>query len=324
MSLKTGKNSAFAATRHAMVDGAATRRLAAARTGSITETKSRLPRIWLARRLWPLTARLALPLAGTLAATLALRTRLAVEGGIARTTTAVAGRNLGATAGTGRTLSSTTRTTHALAGAAWTTLALILAGRTTHAARRLREGIGVLVADVGAVAVRLVATFIVIVVIAVVAARRLLTFARRPGFGRRFFLDAVHGHELAHGVFLQLFPATALQVAWQGHRAVAGTDQARHGHADGLEHAAHLAVAAFADDHAIPLVDAFAAAVGDLGEVRQAVVELNAGQQLLAHALFQLAQRTHRVFAVDAVARCISRLARSPEVVNSSKPSVLK
>src|SRR5476651_1143953 len=163
-----------------MVDGAATRRLAAARTGSITETKSRLQRIGLARTLWPLTARLALALAGTLAAPLALRTRLAVEGGIARTTTAVAGRTLGATAGTGRTLSSTTRTTHALAGAAWTTLALILAGRTTHAARRLREGIGVLVADVGAVAVRLVATFVVVVVIAVVAARRLLTFARRP------------------------------------------------------------------------------------------------------------------------------------------------
>src|SRR5476649_891644 len=288
-----------------MVDGAATRRLAAARTGSITETKSRLQRIGLARTLWSLAARLALPLAlaGTLAAPLALRTRLAVEGGIARTTAAVAGRTLGTTAGTGRTLSSTTRTTHALAGAAWTPLALILAGRTTHAARRLREGIGVLVADVGAIAVRLVPTFVVIVVIAVVAAARFLAFARRTGFGWRFFLDAVHGHELAHGVFFQLFPATALQVAWQGHRAVAGADQARHGQADGLEHAAHFAVAAFANDHAIPLVDAFAAAVGDLGEVRQAVVELDAGQQLLAHTLFQLAQRAHRVFAVDAVAR---------------------
>src|SRR5476649_1062699 len=308
MSLKTGKNSAFAATRHAMVDGAATRRLAAARTGSITETKSRLQRIGLARTLWSLAARLA--------ATLALRTRLAVEGGIARTTTAVAGRTLGTTAGTGRTLSSTTRTTHALAGAAWTTLALILAGGTTHAARRLREGIGVLVADVGAIAVRLVPTFVVIVVIAVVAAARFLAFARRTGFGWRFFLDAVHGHELAHGVFFQLFPATALQVAWQGHRAVSGTDQALHGQADGLEHAAHLAVAAFANDHAIPLVDAFAAAVGDLGEVRQAVVELDAGQQLLAHTLFQLAQRAHRVFAVNAVARVhqpVGQVARGGE-----------
>src|SRR5476651_1113471 len=301
-----------------MVDGAATRRLAAARTGSITETKSRLQRIGLARTLWSLAARLALPLAlaGTLAAPLALRTRLAVEGGIARTTAAVAGRTLGTTAGTGRTLSSTTRTTHALAGAAWTPLALILAGRTTHAARRLREGIGVLVADVGAIAVRLVPTFVVVVVIAVVAAARFLAFARRTGFGWRFFLDAVHGHELAHGVFLQLFPATAPQVAWQGHRAVAGTDQARHGQADGLEHAAHLAVAAFAQDHAIPLVDGFAAAVGDLGEVRQAVVELDAGQQLLAHTLFQLAQRAHRVFAVNAVARVhqpVGQVARGGE-----------
>jgi hypothetical protein len=51
------------------------------------------------------------------------------------------------------------------------------------------------------------------------------------------------------------------------------------------------------------LVDAFAAAVGDLGEGRQAVFQLDAGQQLLAHAFFQLAQRAHGVFAVDVVAR---------------------
>src|SRR5471030_3192676 len=318
MSLKTGKNSTFTPARHAMVDGAAAWRLAAARTGRVTETESRLQRIGLARTLWPLAARLALALtlAGALATALSLRTRLAIEGGVARTTAAVAGRTLRTTAGTGRTLARATRTPHALARAAWATLALVLASWTTHAARRFREGIGVLVADVGAIAVRLVAAFVFVVVVAVVIATRLLALGRRTCVGRRFFLDAVDGHELAHGVFFQLFPATALQVAWQGHRAVAGADQARHGQADGFEHAAHLAVAAFADDHAIPFVDAFAAAVGDLGEVRQAVVELDAGQQFLAHALFQLAQRAHRVFAVNAVARVhqpVGQVARGGE-----------
>src|SRR5476649_2544268 len=171
MSLKTGKNSAFTPARHAMVDGAAARRLAAARTARVSETESRLQRIGLARTLWSLAARLTLPLAGALATPLPLRTRLAVEGGIARTTAAVAGRTLRTTARTRRTLARAARTAHALAGAAWTTLSLILAGRTPHAAWRFRERIGVLVADVGAVAVRLVAAF-VLVVVAIIAATR--------------------------------------------------------------------------------------------------------------------------------------------------------
>ena len=40
-----------------------------------------------------------------------------------------------------------------------------------------------------------------------------------------------------------------------------------------------------------------------LVKARHAVFQLDAGQQLLAHALFQLAQRAHGVFAVDVVAR---------------------
>ena len=145
-----------------------------------------------------------------------------------------------------------------------------------------------------------------------VAVRTLVFIRRGPWpprpFGPRasaaaLLLDAERGQQRAHVVFFQLFPAATLQAARQGHRAVTGTDQARHGQADRLEHAAHFAVAAFADHHAVPLVDAFAAAVGDLGERRQAIVELDAGQQLLAHAFFQLAQRTHGVFAVDVVAR---------------------
>src|SRR5690606_6742662 len=106
-----------------------------------------------------------------------------------------------------------------------------------------------------------------------------LALALAGSLAAAFFLDAERGHETAHVVFFQLFPTPALQARRQGHRAVAGTDQARDGQPDRLEHAAHFAVAAFADHHAVPLVAARAAAVDDLGEVRHAVVELDAGQQ---------------------------------------------
>ena len=53
-----------------------------------------------------------------------------------------------------------------------------------------------------------------------------------------------------------------------------------------------------------------------LVNVRHAVFQLDAGQQLLAHAFFQLAQRTHGVFAVDVVARVhqpVGQVARGRE-----------
>ena len=62
--------------------------------------------------------------------------------------------------------------------------------------------------------------------------------------------------------------------------------------------------------------DAFAAAVGDFRELRRAVLELDAGQQLLAPALFELAHHAHRVFALDVVARMhqpVRELARIGE-----------
>ena len=168
-------------------------------------------------------------------------------------------------------------------------------------ARCDREWIGVAVADIDAVAIRLV--------IAVLAFNlaRFAALGGASGTGvarcRHFLFNAVSGQQIAHGIFFHLFPTAAFQAARQGHGAVAGTDQARNGQADRFEHAAHFAVTAFADHHAVPLVDAFAAAIGDLRKLRQAVFQLDAGQQLLAHALFQLAQGTHGVLAVDAVAR---------------------
>ncbi|MNN46761.1 hypothetical protein D3C81_1611570 [compost metagenome] len=104
-------------------------------------------------------------------------------------------------------------------------------------------------------------------------------------------------------MLFHFFPATALEVFRQGQQTVAGTDQARYGQADRFKHTTHFAVTTFTDGHAVPFVDAFTTAIGDFGELRQAVFQLYAGQQFLAHALFQLTQRTDRVFAIDTVAR---------------------
>src|SRR5471032_1186102 len=202
-----------------------------------------------------------------------------------------------------RTLWLATARTTAFAGtraAAWATLALRtgkLALRLATA-RRDRERIGVAVAHIDAVAIRLVITGS----LARFAALGGASGARITG-SRHFLFNPVGGQQVAHGIFIHLFPTATLQATRQDHRTVTGTDQARDGQADCFEHAAHFAVTAFADHHAVPLVDAFAAAISDLRKLCQTIFQLDAGQQFLAHALFQLAQGTHGVLAVDAVAR---------------------
>ena len=176
--------------------------------------------------------------------------------------------------------------------------ALPLITAATGAASHARKRIGIVVVDVHAVAVRLIRF----------TRFACFTFAAplggRAAIGvRRFLFNAVGGQHVAHFVFFQLFPTAAFQAAWQRHRAVTGADQARHGQADRLEHAPYFAVAAFADDHAIPLVDTLATAVGNFRELRNAVFQFDAGQQFLAHAFAEFTQRAHRVFAIDAVTR---------------------
>ena len=73
--------------------------------------------------------------------------------------------------------------------------------------------------------------------------------------------------------------------------------------AHGLEQLAHLAVAAFGDDDAVPVVHPLATAVLDALEPRPLAVDLDAFQQLVALGLVQHAQRTHGVLALDPEAR---------------------
>ncbi|KGD51083.1 hypothetical protein DP43_5061 [Burkholderia pseudomallei] len=84
---------------------------------------------------------------------------------------------------------------------------------------------------------------------------------------------------------------------------MARADQAAHHQADRLEHPPHLAVAPFGKRDVIPVIRAFAAAVANAQEIRRAVVELDAVQQLLTRRLGQLADDAHRVLALDAIAR---------------------
>src|SRR3569832_1005875 len=64
-------------------------------------------------------------------------------------------------------------------------------------------------------------------------------------------------------------------------------------------HSPHLAVAAFAQHHVVPVIGALAARVDQRIEVRGAVIELHALAQALEYRVLDLTQYTHRVFAFD-------------------------
>ena len=123
-------------------------------------------------------------------------------------------------------------------------------------------------------------------------------------------------HQGANVALAQLHKCTALQAAWQHHCAVANTNQAAHGVADGLEHAAHFAVTAFRNSDAVPTVGTFATALFDRAKLGWTVVELNAGDELLFLIFAELAQRTHRVFALQTKAgvhQLVGQFARAGE-----------
>ena len=99
-------------------------------------------------------------------------------------------------------------------------------------------------------------------------------------------------------VITQLHIKTTAQTAWQLHRAVANADQTADGVADALNHAAHLAVAAFIDRDFVPMVGAFATTFFDATELGHAIVELHAAQQLVFFNIAECAQNAHSVFAL--------------------------
>jgi hypothetical protein len=106
-------------------------------------------------------------------------------------------------------------------------------------------------------------------------------------------------------VQLELHHFAALELRRHRDASVAHAQQARHGEADRLEQAAHLAVAAFLDDDLVPVVRAVLVAAGvlDLLDLRRAVVELDAALQRLDLLVGEPSEHAHRVLALDLVAR---------------------
>src|ERR1700754_3577220 len=135
-----------------------------------------------------------------------------------------------------------------------------------------------------------------------------LLFARRLETHRR--------HQAAHLIVLEFLPAAALQTARQRNRTVPRAKQTAHHQTDRLEHPPHFAVTSFGERDVVPVIGAFAAAVADAQKVGGTVVELDAGEQLLAHALSEFADDPYRILALDAIARvheAVRQIARGRE-----------
>ena len=143
------------------------------------------------------------------------------------------------------------------------------------------------------------------------AVTRALAIARASGLGpwrpwRGHRLVAANTGEAAHLAHLSLVEvdeqATA-QAAWQHHAAVADADQPADPQAYLVEQLAHLAVAAFGDDHPVPAVDTLAAAVLDRLEHGALAVDVHAFEQARLGIGLQRAEHAHRVLTLDAEAR---------------------
>jgi len=109
--------------------------------------------------------------------------------------------------------------------------------------------------------------------------------------------------QFLHILLFQITTLPALESRRQVHRAIAHAHQAADDQADRFEHAPDFAIAAFGQDHVVPVVGPLPAPFGDQAEAGQAVLELNAGAQTLEHFRSRLAEHAHRVFALDFVAR---------------------
>lgn len=79
---------------------------------------------------------------------------------------------------------------------------------------------------------------------------------------------------------IQFHPFTALQARGQVDRAEPHPHQAAYCHPDAFEHAAHFAIPALFQYHAIPMIGTLAALVRQLVEPGQPILQLDAGGQL--------------------------------------------
>ncbi len=120
-------------------------------------------------------------------------------------------------------------------------------------------------------------------------------FLRRGAAGR-----AAHRFQQSQNLlFVQFIPAPRMQAPPQGHRPEPHPDQPADGDALRFPKPAHLAVAAFPQNHVIPVVGSFAACLPDLVETRQSILQQHPLPQPLQHLRRNLAQHPRRVFPFD-------------------------
>ena len=93
-------------------------------------------------------------------------------------------------------------------------------------------------------------------------------------------MQADRGEELAHFLRRELRVVAARQARRQADGSEADSHQAAYGEAQRLEHATHDAVAAFAQDDAIPAIGALAALLCDRVEPSLTVFQSNAGSKI--------------------------------------------
>lgn len=94
--------------------------------------------------------------------------------------------------------------------------------------------------------------------------------------------------------------------------------------AEMLKHPANFAIAAFANNHAIPVVCAFATLIFQHLEARHTIIQFNT-RKLTRSCSTVKPPRILTAYSRSTSKRgCISRLASSPLVVNTNKPLVLQ
>jgi len=112
-----------------------------------------------------------------------------------------------------------------------------------------------------------------------------------------------HGGERRDITGIEFDPPAADQSGRQTDRTKADPNQPRDDQTHCLEDPAHFAVASFADDDAIPVVGPVASHIFKRQEVRRAIFERHAGEQLFSRLVVDSTEDAHRIFAFPAKPR---------------------
>jgi hypothetical protein len=108
----------------------------------------------------------------------------------------------------------------------------------------------------------------------------------------------------------------ALDARRQFHRAVTGAQQPTHHYVERFEQAPHFTVASFGQREFVPMILPFAATVFERRHLREAILQFNALAQLQLLLGRERSHDTHRILALDFVARmhhAVGEFARGGE-----------